>query len=405
MMTKKQKQVLTLQAMMKQANDFGDVYSALEQRIFYILIDGFKRLRPKLVEANDDPNKILEWRLAALAQMGGLTDQVVKFVSKQTGKSQQAINAIIKQNGLRVAKQMNNQLSQMLKVQPKEISQDTMAVINSYAAQTWRNVNNNVNQQLLSRNYNKNPALKTYQKIVNKTVLDVNVGHKTAKKALNDSLAQLHEKGMGLTIKDAAGNNRSVESYVRTTMNTTVARTYNDARMNSMKDFDTVLAVMSSHPAARPACAQIQGQVVCVVSTMDDRYVDGYPSIYDYGYGDPDGCFGINCRHILYPYVEGVTTNVQKQYDPDQAIANEKVEQKQRYMQRQIRQKKIDLALAKKVGDSSKASQINSSIRGYQGKVRKIVNDHGFLSRQSSYEQVSSATIDEVLAESDAENS
>lgn len=394
----------TLAQMVKQANDLGDVYTALQQRIFYILVDGFEKLRPKLVEADDDPSKILEWRLEALSQMGALTDKIISFVSKQTGKSKQAIYAIIKQNGLRVTKQMNRQLSKTLRKPVHKVNADTRVLIDSYAKQTWRDIDNNVNQSLLSRNY-KNPALRTYQKIINKTVLDVTVGKKTAKKALDDSLMKLQESGMGLTITDRAGNQRSVDSYVRTTMTTTVARTYNDARMSSMKDYDTVLAVMTSHPASRPACAHIQGQVVCVVSPMDDRYVDGYPSIYDYGYGDPGGCFGINCGHTLIPYVEGVSTNNQKHYNPAQAIKNGKIRQKQRYMQRQIRQKKMALALANKAGDGEKATQIKSSIRGYQGKVRQIVSDHDFLARERSFEQVSSATIDEVLAESDAENS
>lgn len=399
------KRILTLEQMLKQADQFGDVYTALQQKIFYILIDGFKRLRPMLIEAEDDPQKILEWRLAALSQMGGLTDKIIKFVSKQTGESERAIYQIIQQNGIRVTKQMNRQLSRTLKKPVHDVNQNTMNIVSSYAAQTFREINNQVNQSLLSRNYRRNPALRTYQRIVNKTVLDVSVGKKTARKALNDSLGQMYNNGMGLTITDRAGNQRSVESYVRTTMNTTVARTYNDARMSSMKDYDTVLAVMTSHPAARPACSEIQGQVVCVVSTFDDRYVDGYPSIYDYGYGEPSGCFGINCGHSLIPYVEGVTTNTQKRYDPEKAVANEKIRNKQRYMQRQIRNKKMQLALAKHAGDDEKATQIRSSIRGYQGKVRKIVNDHGFLARERSYEQVSSATIQKVLDDSDAENS
>ncbi len=98
-------------------------------------------------------------------------------------------------------------------------------------------------------------------------------------------------------------------------------------------------------------------------------------------------------------------TNIQKQYDPKEAIQNGKLQSKQRYMQRQIRQKKLALAVANKAGDSSKAMQIKSSIRGYQSKVRKFVDDHDVLTRDRSYEQVSSATIDKVLAESDAENS
>lgn len=388
---------------MKQANEFGDSYAMLQQKLFYILVDGFKTLRPKLMEAEKDPGKILEWRLQSLSQMGALTSKVIDLVSKQTGKSKQAIYQIIKDNGIKVTKQTNRQLAHDLKEKPKGISQDTMKIIDSYASQTFKQIDNNVNQTLLSRNFNRNPVLRTYQKIVNKTVLDVTVGKKTPRKALDDTLIKLHQKGMGVTLQDSAGRERSVESYVRTVIDTTAQRTFNDARMETMKDCGSGLAIMSAHPAARPACAQIQGQVVCVLETTDDNYkddYDNYPNIYDYGYGDPGGCFGINCGHMLFPYIEGVSTNDEPDYDPDEAIENENIVQKQRYMQRQIRQKKLDLAVANHIGDSQKAAQIKSSIRGYQGKVRKITGSHGFLTRDRSYEQVSHATIQQVISNS-----
>ena len=64
---------------------------------------------------------------------------------------------------------------------------------------------------------------------------------------------------------DKAGHYWSLEGYTRTVIRTTVARTYNDLRIQSMKDFDSVLATMSSHPASRPACAPIQGKIVNIV--------------------------------------------------------------------------------------------------------------------------------------------
>ena len=64
---------------------------------------------------------------------------------------------------------------------------------------------------------------------------------------------------------DKAGHNWSLEGYTRTVIRTTAARTYNDLRIQSMKDFDSVLATMSSHPASRPTCAPIQGKIVNIV--------------------------------------------------------------------------------------------------------------------------------------------
>ena len=112
--------------------------------------------------------------------------------------------------------------------------------------------------------------------------------------------------------------------------------------MEFIKVLPSPQALMEDYPisqASKMLKLQRDEEIKNIFTGKDDRYVDGYPSIYDYGYGEPSGCFGINCSHSLIPYIEGVTTNTQKQYDPEKAVANEKIRNKQRYMQRQIRKR------------------------------------------------------------------
>ena len=192
---------------------------------------------------------------------------------------------------------------------------------------------------------------------------------------------------------DKAGHNWSLEGYTRTVIRTTAARTYNDLRIQSMKDFDSVLATMSSHPASRPACAPIQGKIVNIVPRESPRCDPEYPSIYDYGYGKPSGCFGINCGHKLYPYIKGVSHNFQKQYDPKEAVEKQKIQQKQRYYERNIRRLKYDLDLARRQNDVSSERKFNQAIRGYQSKLREIVKNNDFLTRQYDREQIGNPRI------------
>ena len=77
--------------MLQKADDLIDYYDYTKQQIFYILIDSFKQTRPELKNAEKDPQKIMEWRLKALSQIGGLTDKVIKLISKNSGYSEQAI--------------------------------------------------------------------------------------------------------------------------------------------------------------------------------------------------------------------------------------------------------------------------------------------------------------------------
>ena len=378
--------------MMEKASNIADYYAYTEQQMFYILIDSFKKTRPELVNAEKDPQKIMEWRLKALSELGGLTDKVINLISRSSGYSRRAIYDLIEKDGLKVTKQFNRKLAKTLKKPVHDVSLQSRAIINSYVNQTMRGVNNYVNQTLLTRNYGKNTAAKTYQEIVNKTVLDVIVGKKTPQKALMDNIYSWRDKGMSSALIDKAGHQWSLEGYTRAVIQSTTSRVYNDLRIQSLKEFDSVLCVMSSHPAARPACAPIQGKIVCIVPKSDPRCEDSYPNIYDHGYGTPAGTQGINCQHALYPYIKGVSHNYQKQYDPDEAVKKMQIQQKQRYYERGVRKNKRKLELAQRAGDADGISKYSAGVRGYQAKLRKIVKEHDFLARQYSREQIANET-------------
>lgn len=382
---------MELEQMLTKADQIADYYVKLQQKIFYLLIDSFKTTRPELVN-QDDPDSILEWRLRALSKIGALTKDTIKLVSNTSGKSESYIYELIKNDGLEVAKNINAELSEALK-QKQPVSPEVNSIISSYAAQTFRDIDNNVNQSLLSTNYSKNGAVRAYQDIINQTVLEVQTGLKTPDRALKDNIYKWRDNGIKTNLVDKAGHNWSLEGYTRTVIRSTTARTYNDLRIQSMKDFDSSLAVMSSHPAARPACAPIQGKIVNIVPRESAKFDPAYPSIYDHGYGTPGGCFGINCAHKLYPYVKGVSHNYQKQYDPKKAVEKMKVQQKQRYYERNIRRLKYDLDLAKRQNDVDSIRKFNQAIRGYQARLREIVKDNDFLTRQYDREQIVRNTI------------
>lgn len=377
---------MEIEQMLAKADKIADYYVKLQQKIFYLLIDSFKTTRPELIN-QDDPDSILEWRLRALSKIGALTKDTIKIVSNTSGKSESYIYDLIKDDGLEVAKDINAELSDALK-QNKPISPEVNSIVSSYAAQTFRDINNNVNQSLLSTNYSKNGAVRAYQDIINQTVLEVQTGLKTPDRALKDNIYKWRDNGIKTNLVDKAGHNWSLEGYTRTVIRTTAARTYNDLRIQSMKDFDSVLATMSSHPASRPACAPIQGKIVNIVPRESPRCDPEYPSIYDYGYVKPSGCFGINCGHKLYPYIKGVSHNFQKQYDPKEAIEKQKIQQKQRYYERNIRRLKYDLDLARRQNDVASERKFSQAIRGYQAKLRDLVKNNDFLTRQYDREQI-----------------
>lgn len=365
---------------MNEAEKVADQYVVLQQEIFGMLIDAIKGIRPRLTDLKAE--EMVEWRIKALAQMGALTQQVIDYIIKTTPELKKAVNDVIQKDGLKVSQSFNRDLAKLLNQPIKPVSAETMQVLNSYAAQTWRSLDNNVNQSLLSTNVGKNPALRVYQDILNKSTLAVTTGLKTPQEAIFDNIDDWVKTGLPTTLIDKGGHKWSLEGYTRTVITTTTLRTYNDVRMQSLKDYGQTLAIMTSHPAARPACAPIQGKVVNVVDHGDSRFNPKYPTIYDYGYGTPAGTLGINCMHQLYPYVEGVTINRQKHYDPKKAIENGQKQQLQRYYERQVRKWKQRKEAAERIGNTDLAAKCTSAIRGYQSKIRKIVSENDFLTRQ-----------------------
>ena len=105
------------------------------------------------------------------------------------------------------------------------------------------------------------------------------------------------------------------------------------------------------------------------------------------------GCFGINCGHKLYPYIKGVSHNFQKQYDPKEAIEKQKIQQKQRYYERNTRRLKYDLDLARRQNDVASERKFNQAIRGYQAKLCDLVKNNDFLTRQYDREQIGNPRI------------
>lgn len=380
--------MITQDSMMHDASAAVDIYSKLEQDIYARIIQTLKTTNFDTV----DSKNVLRWQVEQLAKMGVLNKQVVDLVAKYAGQSKQSIEQLVHDNGLQIVNEIDATLSQQLhkKVIVDDEIRDT---INSLQNQTWKELDNTVNQSLLSTNYNENGAMRAYQGIIKQTTMETVVGLKTHDRALRDNVYKWVDAGIKSNLVDKGGHNWSLEGYARTVINTTAHRTFNNLRLKRMQDFGTTLAVMSSHPAAREACAYIQGHVVNLTEPGSDTYNAKYDSIYNHGYGTPAGTQGINCSHTLYPFIEGVNTNNQPQYDPQTAISKGDIQAKQRGYERAIRQSKKKLAAAQKLGDDVGVSHYKSLISNQQKSLRELVKDHDFLHRDYSREQVYNSKI------------
>lgn len=352
------------------ADYIAGLYSGLEDSIFKLIINALKDGDYKHVDQAD----VVMWQAQQLQKIGRLNRDAIKLMARTDGLSEDAVKDLIKFHGMKIVDEVDSQLKRATK-QNQPLSADVTNKLDAIADQTWTDLQNNVNESLVTRNYQHSAVTRAYRQILTESTIATVSGATSHEDAVKHALYKVVDQGLPTRLVDKAGHNWSIEGYTRMVTTTTVNRTYNDLRLQRMKDFDMHLALMSSHPNSRPACAPIQGHVVNLVPSGDPNYDPKYDSIYNHGYGEPSGTLGINCRHVLYPYVPGLSTNHQPQYDPDEAIKNGKLVQAQRARERAIRDAKKRLKAAEELGDEEMINRTKTLIRARQSKMRDFIKD------------------------------
>lgn len=374
--------MITENDMQSKADSIVNLYSNLQNEIFNRIIFYLKDSNYK----NVGKDNVLMWQTEQLSKMGMLTDDVIKMLSQVTGVAEKDIKQMVINSGLQVQGEMSSQLAEL--THKSNVTPNNHMLLNGILQQTFSDMNNVVNQSLISRNVASNQALRTYQDIVNKSTVETITGLKTHEQAVFDNVVKWINSGIKTNLVDKGGHNWSLEGYSRMVINSTAHNTFNQVRLSTMSDYDVTLATMSSHASARPACAPIQGKIVNLVPESDERYDSRYDSIYNHEYGKASGTQGANCRHELFPYIDGVSTNPFHHPNTQEAIKNGEIQQQQRALERRVRKDKQLLAAAKELNDEEGITRYKSNLNNHRSQIRDMVNKNDFLYRDYSREKV-----------------
>lgn len=347
------------------------VYQALEEEIFEMIA---KRLKTSEDYSEDD---VLKWQIDKLNQLRLVNEDTIKALAKATGIAEKEIRKAIYEAGIQTIESVDEELKDIYPTLPAPTQID--AVLESYVRQTFRELDNFVNQTLITTNYGEGTVTRMYRRIVEETTGKVLAGLKTTNQAIAETVIEWSRKGIDTAFVDRGGNVWTLERYAETVIRSTVNRTYNELRMSRMEEYGIYLVLVSSLPDPRESCSLIQGKVASIKPIAENN--SKYPSIYEFGYGEPDGLRGINCRHQFFPFVEGVMENNQPQYSEEEMTHNRELRQRQRYLERQIRQAKRELKLAEIIGDEETIQAKKKLLRKRQARIRKFVAEHDLTRR------------------------
>lgn len=362
------------------SQDMAELYNSLEGEILRIII---RRLNRGYID-------ITMWQAQKLQELRLFNNDVARYVSEVTKVAETTVTNMFEHAGKRMVDDVDNAMSQAFdkKPYPEYLNQ----IMRGYRNQVWSELDNYVNQTLISTNYGFGTATKAYTDVLNRTTAMFNSGLYTFEQSLERSIMELAQKGIDSVFVDRGGHVWNIENYVRTVLKSTLGNTYDEVRKERMADYDVHTVVVTSHAGARDKCSRIQGNVVDLREPHELPEGWEYRSIYDayWGadYGAPGGHRGINCRHLHIPFIPGVNTNNQPEYDEELNAKVARARDTQRRIEREIVKYKKNLMVAEHLG-SENVDYWRQMVSRRQKAMREHLKENGeYLSRNYKREKV-----------------
>ena len=362
-----------------QASNVADIYHQLALDLFDNVVE---RVTERGTVYLDKQPYI--WQLEKMQQMHMLNEENLKLISKYSGVAEEQLRHIVENEGLKLYTDTKQQLMEDLGRGSAGNSNHIQEILADYANQAIGDLHNLINTTL------PKAVIGAYQGIVEQSVARVVTGLSTADKAISDTVMKWQEKGFQ-GFKDSAGRNWKIDNYARTVIKTTTYRTYREMRTRPAEELGIDTFYFSKKASARKSCAPLQHEIV---TTGRARVEHGEKilALSDYGYGRPEGCLGINCGHMLTPFIPGANYKPDLGEDvdsvsPEQAMDNANAEAKQRALERSIRANKEKLHVAEKLGDDDLINKYKSKIGTQKAALKDYIDKHPFLKRNEAREK------------------
>jgi hypothetical protein len=340
----------------------------------------------KRIKATDNitPDSVLDWQVRKLAEMGELRRGAVNLMKFSTGKTFDTLQQMIEGVGLSIVDSFSSDYEEafaegLLKMLPVSRSASpAVKQIMQAAVNNMRSTLNLVNTTALE-SVNKN-----FMNILNQVSLETSLGIRDYNTSVKLAMQKLAKEGItGMTYTSASGRTRSdrIDVAVRRATLTTMSQMAANVQLQRASEYGSNYVEVSSHFPCRPTHAKWQGKVYMIKGSSPE-----YPNLAEAtGYGSVGGLCGANCGHNFYPFFPGLSERRFKQYDEE---ANRKaygVSQKQRSLERDIREAKRDAMNA--TDDASRAAA-NKRIKDGQAKMRGFIDSTGRTRRRNREQEL-----------------
>lgn len=231
-----------------------------------------------------------------------------------------------------------------------------------------------------------------YRDVAQNVLMRAALSGETNLHAAQQFLNRLADKGI-TSFTDRAGRKWSMDTYTDMAVRTGRMRAFTQGNLDGWAQTGVELVRVSWHQASAPQCFPFQNELLAVVGPAGDRTVTnritGEPMTVHakatFAEAVAEGYKHPNCRHSEAPFVPGVELPEPPDLDEAENEAQYKAQQRQRQIERNIRQWKKQQAVALTSDASARAERY---IRGWQAQQRAHIKVHPFLRRRPDREQL-----------------
>lgn len=352
-----------------------DIYRTIEAELMANIAQFFASGQSLLTD-----NALL-WQMQKLNDLGALTRFNTQLIARYAGITETELNTHLENEGFKRLNEQERELSKAAVsgqlITPVNISEDV--ALYSTLATYQQNARDKLN--LTNTNIVGNSSEKVKQ-IVNQTVAEVLSGVITPQQALTKNAVEFARSGIPAYVNYESNRQYSIEAYTQMIVRTTTNQVTASMQMTRAESYGVDLLEISSHVGARPKCAVDQGKIYSRSGNSDK-----YPPFSSTSFGEVDGLFGINCGHNMYPFWEGKSRQA---YKPIPKKENDKAyleSQKQRALERNIRNAKRELDFLKNTNLPHEEAQ--AKVSAAQAKMRSFIEDTGRTRRYARERSIS----------------
>lgn len=335
----------------------------------------------KRFDVNDDIGGTMEWQLKKLDELGMLNSDTVKTIARYSDKSEAEIYKMLEKSqfaNINMSDLNEAYKQEQIAVNPANIKDNSafaevLALSYKELSNTYRLIQTKAIES----------AKQAYMDIINRSYVEVATGTYDYQTSIKRAVKNMARNGISGATYNRNGKliQYSIEATVRRDTLTAVHKLANKSSEIICDELGAEYVEISSHLGARthptnPIAnhAGWQGKVF-KIDGSDKKYPNlkestGYPD-------DILGLGGVNCRHRMFPFFPGISTPNPIRFDEEENRRVYELTQKQRAMERRMRQLKKEQAAAKAIGDEETVAKLKAEILDQSNRIDNFCNENG----------------------------